>query len=327
MRKALSVAILIFAFLTSAFVHKDALKMDASTAYDLITAVNELRTKNGLASLETNTALMAAGKVQSDYLASIGYTNITNGHVGPGGSYAIDRAIAAGYPVAQGIDVQDCWAFTSINEPISALFLNSSIWNDAEHMNLILNKYAKHVGAGVTEKDGFVYYDLVISYDWSITPKDSGTPSVSIPTKSTTPQVAPVVVAAPQADGSIVHVVQPNQALWSIAIAYGTTIEQLRQLNNFQSANTIIPIGYHLLIRPAFTPTPMPTVTTTPRQPTRTPVPAQIIETMQIAPTKSAASAPSFMPGLDRTTTGLILILLCGIGLVLVIMGTLRRKK
>ena len=327
MRKALFAAFLLLSLLTSAFIQKDALKLDVPSAYDLIAAVNELRTKNSLSSLETNTALMAAGKVQSDYLSFIGYTNITNGHVGPGGSYAIDRAIAAGYPVAQGIDVQDCPAFTSISEPISALFLNSSIWNDAEHMNLILNKYAKHVGAGVTEKDGFVYYDLVISYDWSITPKDSGTPSVSIPTKSTTPQVAPVVVAAPQADGSIVHVVQANQALWSIAIAYGTTIEQLRQLNNFQSTNAIIPIGYQLLIRPAFTPTPMPTVTTTPRQPTRTPVPAQIIETMQTKPIESTASAPSFLPGIDRTTAGLILILLCGIGLVLVIMGALRRKK
>ncbi len=318
---------LLLSLLTSAFVNKNALKLSALSAYDLIAAVNELRAKNGLGSLETNTALMAAGKVQSDYLASIGYTNISNGHVGPGGSYAIDRAIAAGYPVAQGIDVQDCWAFTSINEPISALFQNSSIWNDAEHMNLILNKYAKHVGAGVTEKDGFVYYDLVISYDWSITPKDSGTPSVSIPTKSTTPQVAPVVVAAPQSDGSIVHVVEAGQALWSIAIAYGTTIPQLVQLNSLQSENVIIPIGYKLLIRPAFTPTPMPTVTTTPRQPTRTPVPAQVIETMQIAPTESTATAPSFLPGFDRTTAGLILILLCGIGLVLMIMGALRKKK
>lgn len=327
MRKALFAVILVLALLSSAFVRKNALKVDVPSAYDLIAAVNDLRTKNGLASLETNTALMAAGKVQSDYLASIGYTSITNGHVGPGGSYAVDRAIAAGYPVVQGIDVQDCWAFTSINEPISALFLNASIWNDAEHMDLILNKYAKHVGAGVTEKDGFVYYDLVISFDWSITPKDSTTPSVSIPTKSTTPQVVPVIVAAPKPDGSIVHVVQANQALWSIAIAYGTTIEQLRRLNNFQSPNTIIPIGYPLLIRPAFTPTPMPTVTVTPRQPTRTPVPAQVIETMQIAPTESMVSAPSFLRGLDRATVGLVLILLSGIGLVLVTVGALLRKK
>jgi len=301
--------------------------MFAPGAVDLIAAVNELRSKNGLGSLETATALMAAGKVQSDYLASIGYANISNGHVGPGGSYAMDRAVAAGYPVAQGIDVQDCWAFTSINIPISELFLNTSIWNDADHMNLILNKYAKHVGAGVTEKDGFVYYDLVISYDWSITPRDSGTTPVTIPSKSTTPQVAPVIVTVPKADGSIVHVVQAGQALWSIAIAYGTTVEQLRQLNNFPSAGTQIYVGESLLIRPAFTPTPMPTVTTTPRQPTRTPVPAQVIQTMQTAPTESMASVPSFLPGLDRTTAGLVLILLCGIGLVLVIMGALRRRK
>lgn len=327
MRKAPLALILTLAFFASAFVHNETQKLNAPGAYDLIAAVNELRLKNGLISLETNTALMAAGKAQSDYLASIGYTNITNGHVGHGGSYAIDRAKSAGYPLAQGIDVQDCWAFTSVDEPMSALFQNTSIWNDAEHMNLILNKYAKHVGAGVTEKDGFVYYDLVISFDWSITPKGSGTPSSSIPAKTITPQIAPVIVAAPKPDGSIVHVVQPNQALWSIAIAYGTTIEQLRQLNNFQSAKAIIPIGYQLLIRPAFTPTPMPTITTTPRQPTRTPVPAQVIQTMQPAPTEPAVSAPSFLPGLDRTTGGLILILLCGIGLVLVFMGALRKKN
>ncbi len=81
MRKALFAVMLILSLLTSAFVHKDALKLDVPSAYDLITAVNEFRAKNGLGSLETNTALMAAGKVQSDYLASIGYTNITNGQL------------------------------------------------------------------------------------------------------------------------------------------------------------------------------------------------------------------------------------------------------
>jgi LysM repeat protein len=224
--------------------------------------------------------------------------------------------------------VKDCWACAGNSYSLNELFTNPQIWNDEAHLSLILHKYAKQVGAGVTEKDGSIYYDLVISFDWGTAPNNTDITPATLPTHSTTPQVVPVIVSTPKADGSISHVVQPGQALWSIAIAYGVTVEQLRLLNNFSSTATNIYAGETLLIRTAYTPTALPSITPTPRQPTRTPVPAQAIETLQpVQPTEEPASAPSFLAGLDRTTTGLLLVLLSGIGLVLIIMGTLRRKR
>ena len=150
-------------------------------------------------------------------------------------------------------------------------------------MDVMLHKYGKHVGAGVTEKDGNVYYILDVSTVYGISTGNSantsaGTPVGKQPTRSTTPQVVPVIVSTPKPDGSISHVVQPGQALWSIAIAYGVTVEQLRLLNNFAPDTNNIYIGEPLVIRIASTPLPTPTITPTPRQPTRTPVPPQAVE-------------------------------------------------
>ena len=327
MQKVFLPVLLTVAFFITAFIGFDSEQSNVPGAYDLIMAVNALRAEHGLGALETDGSLMAAAKVQADYLASIGGPNITNGHQGAGGTYAYDRAAAAGYPLPQGVDIVECWAWANSSHSIS--YIISVLWGDTDHMNVMLHPYGKHVGAGVTEKDGSVYYVLDVSTVWgeSTGNGENKTP-VNVPTRSTTPQVVPVMVSTPKPDGSISHVVQPGQALWSIANAYGVTIDQLRQFNNISSTGKTIYAGETLLIRPAYTPTPMPSITPTSRQPTRTPVPAQEIETMQpAATTEKPAPNPSFIAGIDRTTIGLVLILLCGIGLVLILMGALHRKK
>jgi len=315
---------IVLSLLLTGFVTHNSVSLNAPGAYDLIAAVNSLRTSHGLTALEVDGSLMAAAQVQADYLASIGGTNITNGHLGAGGTYAYDRAAAAGYPLPQGVDVLECVAWANTSDSINSIITGT--WGDADHMNVMLHKYGKHVGAGVTEKDGNVYYILDVSTVYGVSTDDTGgTPSVNVPTRSTTPQVVPVIVSTPNPDGSISHLVQPGQALWSIAIAYGVTADQLRLLNNFAPNADKIYVGETLKIRLAYTPTPSPTITPTPRQPTRTPVPPQAVETMQ--PVQPTVATTTSLGGLDRTTIGLLLILLCGIGLVLIIMGTLRRKK
>lgn len=326
MQKIRFLCLLIASILTGASVSPNARLLNTPGAYDLIAAVNALRANYGLGALEVDSSLMIAAKVQSDYLASIGGTNISDGHLGAGGTYAYDRAAAAGYPLPQGVDVVECWAWANSSQPLS--YIINTLWGDKAHMDVMLHPYGKHVGAGVTEKDGNVYYILDVSTVWGVSIGNNvNTTPVNVPTKSTTPQVVPVIVATPKADGSISHVVQPGQALWSIAIAYGVTVEQLRQLNNFSASSTNIYAGETLLIRPAFTPTALPSATPTLRQPTRTPVPAQIIETLQIPPIEPTVTKPTFWNGIDRTTTGLILVLLCGIGLILLIIGALNKKK
>jgi hypothetical protein len=76
-------------------------------------------------------------------------------------------------------------------------------------------------------------------------------------------------------DGDVIHEVKYGQSLWSIAIQYSTTIEQIKRLNNLTS-DTIVP-GWTLLIQKGATqPVPLtkPLSTFAPiKQDLRTPTP------------------------------------------------------
>ena len=317
---------IVLSLLLTGFVTWNLVRLNAPGAYDVIAAVNSLRASQGLGALVIDGSLMAAAQVQADYLASIGGPNITNGHLGAGGTYAYDRAAAAGYPLPQGVDVLECWAWANNSVSINFIINDYGMWGDPAHMDVMLHNYGKHVGAGVTEKDGNVYYILNVSTVWGVSTGNTvTTSSTRVPTRSTTPQVVQVDVSTPNPDGSISHVVQPGQALWSIARAYGVTEDQLRLLNNYAPNTNTIYVGETLKIRMAYTPTPSPTITPTSRPPTRTPVPPQVVETVQ--PVQTTAPTTPLPGGIDRTTIGLLLVLLCGIGLVLIIMGTLKQKK
>ena len=324
MKKSFFLLMIVLSLLLTGFVTRNSVRLNAPGAYDVIAAVNSLRASHGLAALEIDGSLMAAAQVQAEYLASIGSPNITDGHLGAGGTDAYDRAAAASYPLPQGVNVLECWAKENTSVSINQII--NGTWGDAAHMDVMRHKFGKHVGAGVVEKDGNVYYILDVSTVWGVsTDKTVGTPFGKIPTRSTTPQVVLVIVSTPKPDGSISHVVQPGQAWWSLERAYGVPAEQLRLLNNFAPDANTIKVGETLKIRLAYTPTPSPTITPTSRPPTRTPVPPQAVETMQ--PVQPTAPTTTLLGGIDRTTIGLLLVLLCGIGLVLIIMGTLRRKK
>jgi LysM repeat protein len=58
--------------------------------------------------------------------------------------------------------------------------------------------------------------------------------------------MAPVLLATALPDGKVYHDVKYGQALWSIAIAYGTTIKQIQQLNGL--ADTTVQTGQRLLV-------------------------------------------------------------------------------
>lgn len=59
----------------------------------------------------------------------------------------------------------------------------------------------------------------------------------------------PVAVATPQEDGSIVHTVEKGQTLWSIATAYGVSVEQLHEMNGIPVDSVIIYEGQKLYIQ------------------------------------------------------------------------------
>lgn len=317
---------LLLAVVVSIFFPFQQVQSAAPSPYDLIAMVNDLRLKNGLPEMEIDGALMAAAQVQSDYLGSQYGTSFPSwemGHIGAGGTNAIDRAAASGYSAGSDWNVVENWAggknSTTLNEIVY------SYWNDDAHMGNMLHPDVVHVGAGVTEGDGYVYYIIDFGVKYGSGGSTGGGVASTVPTTAVTPKVAPVTVATPGEDGSIVHEVKIGQALWSIAIAYEVTVPQLLALNNL-SADTVINVGQNLLVRLAYTPTPSPTASQTPRPPTRTPIPARTAQNVNTQTPENNTDVNGFL-GLSRQTMGLALILICGIGLVLIVVGTMAKDK
>jgi hypothetical protein len=158
----------------------------------------------------------------------------------------------------------------------------------------------------------------------------------SAPTDTPTAEVImDVVTVTPQEDGRVVHIVQPGQSPWSIAIAYGIKIEELAKLNNLDPAKPIIYTGQKLLIRTIATSTAEPTGTATDIPPSSTPHPTSTRRpptlTPTTAPTRTATTAP-LIPRVDPfqdTNTrpaGIVIIVICGIGLLTVITLSLRER-
>jgi LysM repeat protein len=110
----------------------------------------------------------------------------------------------------------------------------------------------------------------------------TGTSAVA-PASTSAPQPqatsAPLLTPTPAPDGAIVYTVQPGDTLTAIAVAAGTTVEQLQALNGLSDTNIVI--GQQLILAtapPTASPTLAPTETlapspTVPPLPTATPEP------------------------------------------------------
>ena len=123
-----------------------------------------------------------------------------------------------------------------------------------------------------------------------------------------------VITSTPLEDGTVYHIAQSNEALWSIAIAYNITVEQLKFLNNL-STNDIFE-GQKLLIqRPEIkTASPEITVTATLGIPTSTT--ARLV-TSTATSTAAPLPAPPTSSQTGRMTLGFIVLtafLAAGVG-------------
>ena len=290
----------------------------APSPYDLIASVNTIRAQNGLDPVEPNGILMTIAQNHANYIASIQ----SGGHVDASGGQERDRALAAGFSVdAAGGWIDESWAAANSATSIDIMIYNS--WSDPVHWGILVYPGAKFVGAGVAESGGLTYYVLDMAGDYVGADYASGLAS-TIPTNAVTAQVAPVQMATPGTDGSIIHIVKVGQAPWSIAAAYDITVDQLVAMNNL-GTNPVIYVGQDLLIQLAYTPTPSPTATLTPRPPTRTPIPAQTAQPVETQKANDQSGTSIF--NMDRRTMGLALILICGVGLALMVIGTVSRDK
>jgi uncharacterized protein YkwD/LysM repeat protein len=302
----------------------------AANAYDLIAAVNGWRASAGLPPYNPDGSLMAAAQGHSEYQASIG----TWSHAGAGGTYEWDRAAAAGYGGGQSIKCDEAVAIASTSK--DANYVVYTLWNDYDHRDLVLlNPNYTDVGAAAVEKDGLVYYTLDACYTGAGASNAPANQNPATPA-ATRPAIIAIQTSTPNPDGSVIHKVQFGQTMWGIAIEYGMKITQIAGMNNLDPANPIIWPGQDLLILPpatatitasptATTPpptrTPKPSVTPTPTRPTATP-------TLSPTPTQQPflGGLPVFKPDNSRVL-GIVMIAICGLGLVAVLIGSLRSKS
>ncbi len=289
-------------------------------ASDLIAEVNALRAANGLPPYNVHPILMQIAQAHSEYQAAIG--SVT--HYGPNGERPFQRALAAGYPVAGDLSRGGFFSENIMAGPDLTPAEAVAAWQgDAPHLNTMLSPNLQDVGAGVAVSGGMVYYTLDAGLaSGSAVSYTPSTGDATAPPPNGSPTAVVVIPNTPQEDGSIVHIVQPGETLWAIAVAYDVTVDDLIALNRLSGA-TIYP-GDRLLIRQAFTETPPPPTATRTRRPTATSAPTR-------AATATATARPSPTPtaagqAVLSSRTGAVVVLAIVVS-ALVLAGVLTRMS
>jgi uncharacterized protein YkwD len=278
---------------------------------DMLDAVNALRQENGLSPYEFDAGLMASAQVHADYMAEIG--EIT--HVRADGSGPEDLGFFENVAGGQNLTIQ------------VAIY---SLWSDPDHWSTMVGMRFGKAGVGVAEKDGIVYYVLQVK---KVQTGLEGQPTPDYNVTADPQLVNPVITVTPQLDGSIIHEVLDGQSLWSIATTYGITIAEIIQWNNLAPTPVIFP-GERLLVQPQPTATTTPTITLTPIPATRTPTPTMTPKTPTATPTitmtPTITPKPPFsvynLEKSQRSTVGILLVALCGLGLLTVVYFGFIRK-
>jgi LysM repeat protein len=283
------------------------------TAEDVIEEVNALRADNDLPPYEVDSILMIIAQAQAEYMASTGVVT----HFDEDGARPYQRAIKAGYPVAGDLTFGGFFSENiDAGTDLSPAEVVEQWQDDTAHLNTMLSPDLEDIGVGVAVEAGITYYVLDVGTSTGIS---SGVvaspPSVIFTSPPGTPGtlIAPVVTSTPLEDGSVYHVVQSDQALWSIALAYGLTIEELKQKNRLLTDDIFI--GQKLLISQTdpSTATPEVTITATFGIPTST-------ATKLVTPTRTFTPTPLPAPPASHQSSrmvvgGIILAALLAAGL------------
>ena len=134
----------------------------------------------------------------------------------------------------------------------------------------------------------------------------------------------------------MIHIVKPGQSLWSIAIAYGTHINELQRLNGFANDLTTVYTGQKLLV-PTNADSPPPALSATPEpeqsktgitEAARSERPVSLTPTLLDISTE--ASSATQVPQTDKGSTqtvAIIIIVVFLFGTSLVATGSLWRNK
>lgn len=217
----------------------------AQSASEIFNLVNQLRAEHGLPPYTYNGTLAVAAQNQANWMASA----VAYSHTQDNGSTPQSRAAAAGY---NGF-VTEIIVGGSNMTPQQGL-----IWwrNSSLHYSMMVSNRYTEAGAAFATNGSQNMYVMVL-----------GRPSNSpvAPEAASEPQPEPLVItpiqlAQPREDGSIVHVVEPGQALWQIAAHYEVELSHVLLINSLEEDHIIQP-GDEIWIRLAEGQPPPPTPT------------------------------------------------------------------
>jgi len=305
----------------------------APTPSQVIEAINALRISHGIAPLGVHSVLMQVGQMEAE-----GIAGGMGGHWRPNGLTLGQWLISLGYPLSGDLSLDgyrsENWGFAQSAEDAVAMWLGDDI-----HTNTMLSIDRSDIGVGIARTEDGDYVIVVETalqtksgqMQWDAAVVLTGIPqtqaayaamSTQAAENGLLPQnMAAVELATAFPDGNVYHDVKYGQALWSIAIAYGTTIKQIQQLNGL--TDTTVQTGQHLLVvqhatQPA--PNSAPQVLAFPTQAFSTP-------TMIPTPTPTLESTPEISER-DRRNNMFGII---GIGIAALFLGGLftvmTRKK
>jgi LysM repeat protein len=232
------------------------------TPWDLIERVNDLRVASGLAVLQVHPVLMQVAQIEASGIAA-GY----GGHWRPNNLSLGQWLLTLGYPLSGDLSMDGYRSENWFTADLSSTSEDVTGWwqVDTEHSDTMFSEFRSDIGAALAVgEDGQVYVVLETALRTTSGKMQSdaypiltGVPQTQAAYAGMATQAAAngllpqysmaVRLSTPQADGKLYHVVQYGQTLWSIAIAYHTTIRDIQALNNLSSS--YIREGQKLLVR------------------------------------------------------------------------------
>lgn len=258
-------------------------------ASDLLGRINGLRASVGQPGYSLNAALSAAANAHAQWMASTGQVS----HVQPDGSSPRDRARAAGYTSP----------WVSENIYIGTQATTGAAWNfwinSAIHYAGLTSPNYSEVGIGTASGSGGRAYVLVFGNPSPPSVSTSrGSSSSGSSSAAAAPQ-PPSFVVGLDAQGNIMHEVQPGDTMGDIALIYGyswSDLPYMLELNGLTWDDVrVLKVGSIFLVPPydgTYTPTPETVLLAT--APAETPAAESTAETqpsIEVASVNVAAAA------------------------------------
>jgi LysM repeat protein/uncharacterized protein YkwD len=228
------------------------------TPAQVIEAINNLRLSHGIAPLGVHPVLMQVGQMEAE-----GIAGGMDGHWRPNGLTLGQWLISLGYPLSGDLSLDgyrsENWGFAGTTQDAISMWLGDDI-----HTNTMLSVDRSDIGVGIASTGDGSYVIVVETALQTKSGKQqeeaavilTGIPQTQVAyvgmlTQAAKDGVLPqnmasVALATALPDGSVYHDVKYGQTLWSIAIAYRTTIKQIQQLNGM--TDTTVQPGQHLLV-------------------------------------------------------------------------------